>query len=166
MSSHGSNSPTSHTTVHPDTPQDIDSPASVDQAIALSNAGAQAAIDGNYLLSAEKHAQALALRQQFYGLDSVQVGISANGLGEAMLALGRLDDAEQALMVALRCRDELGLGSKFDRAVTRENVGCLWEARGKWEEAREVRLRGTEAGMMACGNGKVSKSAKGGGRAC
>lgn len=150
--------------MHPDNLEGIAAAASVDQAITLSNAGAQAAIDGNHLLAAEKHAQALALRQQFYGLDSVQVGISANGLGEAMLALGRLDDAEQALMVALRCRDELGLGPKFDMAVTRENVGCLWEARGKWDEAREVRLRGADVGMMACGNEKVSRCAKGGRR--
>lgn len=100
-----------------------------------------------------------------FGEESVEAALSFNGLGENLLRAGKLDQAEVALRKALRVRDlkengGLGLGPGFDSAVTRDNMGALYEAQGKFAEARQVRLSGAIKDQMACSNSEVSSRTK------
>ncbi|KAI1145512.1 hypothetical protein F4825DRAFT_443674 [Nemania diffusa] len=100
------------------------------------------------------HREALALRLQEYPESSIQVGVTYNGLGEALLRAGRLDEAEEFLHKALVVRERDS--SAIDAAATRENVGALREAQGRFGEAREVRLRGAKKAHILCSNKHVS----------
>lgn len=51
--------------------------------------------------------------------------------------MGELKEAEEMLLKARRCR-EGGAGSGvFDAAVTRENLGRVYEKLGRWEQAKK-----------------------------
>lgn len=108
------------------------------QAVAASSAGDNAT-------AAHLHQQAIALKLKAYNNDSTQLAISYNGLGEALLALERLEEADVALVKALHVRDNqvfggLGKGPRFDAGVTRENVVQLREAQGRLNEAKQMQL--------------------------
>ncbi|OTB04380.1 hypothetical protein M426DRAFT_11526 [Hypoxylon sp. CI-4A] len=118
-------------------------------AVALSNRAGAAMQQGRYQEAAALHAQALALKLRAYPESSIQAGISLNGLGEALTRSGELEDAEKALLKALATRESGG--PRIDAAVTRDNVGALREAQGRFEDAREVRLRGAQKREMMCG---------------
>jgi hypothetical protein len=45
----------------------------------------------------------------------------------------------------------------MDSAVRRDNMGALFEAQGKFEEARQVRLSGAVKDEIACSNTEVSR---------
>ncbi|KAI5923888.1 hypothetical protein F4810DRAFT_709985 [Camillea tinctor] len=96
--------------------------------------------------------QALEIKLEAFPEISVPVGISLNGLGVALLRAGKLEQADKALGTALEIREELNQG--LDAAATRENFAALREAQGRFDEARETRLRGSEKGQMLCGNYK------------
>ncbi|KAI1490741.1 hypothetical protein F5X96DRAFT_694200 [Biscogniauxia mediterranea] len=96
------------------------------------------------------HEEALALKLRAYPESSTQVGISLNGLGEALLRAGELEEADKALERALSIREKHG--PALDAAATRENIAALREAQGKFDEAREMRLRGSKQGQMLCGH--------------
>ncbi|KAK7752084.1 hypothetical protein SLS62_006050 [Diatrype stigma] len=103
------------------------------------------------------HREALALKVRAYSEASVQAGISFNGLGEACLQAGQLAEAEQALVKALKVREEtafggLGMGPAIDAAATRDNLAQLREAQGDFEDARLLRLKGAEKNEIMCGN--------------
>jgi len=126
-------------------------------AIEYSNQAVMASRGGDYAGAVQLHRQALALKLEAYGEDSLQAGISFNGLGDNLMFLGKLDEAEVALGKALRIRDDkefggMGVGPRLDAAVTRDSVAQLREAQGRLVEARELRLRGK--GHMCCGNYK------------
>ncbi|KZS92475.1 hypothetical protein SISNIDRAFT_455676 [Sistotremastrum niveocremeum HHB9708] len=128
-------------------------------AIEISNRATQASMSGDYRTAAALHRQALALKLKTFPETSVQAAISFNGLGESLLSLQDLSGAEEALSKALRVRDDktfggLGEGPRFDAAVTRENMAQLREAQGRFEEAKEMRMRGKSKGHIACGNDK------------
>ncbi|TRX89626.1 hypothetical protein FHL15_009535 [Xylaria flabelliformis] len=70
----------------------------------------------------------------------------------AKALLGATTTAERRLALMVRERD----GPDLDAAATRENIGALREAQGRFEDARDVRLRGAEKGHMLCSNEHVS----------
>ncbi|KAI1762133.1 hypothetical protein GGR53DRAFT_431262 [Hypoxylon sp. FL1150] len=119
-------------------------------AIDRSNAALGAYQAGRYDEAIRLHQEALALKLRAYPDTSVQAGISYNGLGEALLGAGRLQEADQALTKALAIREREG--PEIDAAATRDNVGALREAQGRFAEAREVRVRGAEMHQVMCGN--------------
>lgn len=127
------------------------------RAVKHSNDAVVAMKRGRYEEAVALHQQALALKLPAFGSNSVQAAISYNGLGECLLKAGRVADAEVNLAKALHVRDSkssggLGLGPPMDSAVTRDNMAQVYEAQGKWDEAKEMRLRGSEKGEMVCGN--------------
>lgn len=94
----------------------------------------------------QRHRQALELKIANFGADSVNTAISYNALGEALLRKGKVAEAEEVLQKAVVIRE--GKGPVFDAAVSRENLACVYEARGRWDEARELRTRNKET--MVC----------------
>ncbi|KAI1098200.1 hypothetical protein F4804DRAFT_338460, partial [Jackrogersella minutella] len=57
--------------------------------------------------------------------------------------------ANKALQKALTIREEHG--PSLDIAATRDNIGALREAQGRFEEAKEIRLKGEAKDMIMCG---------------
>ncbi|KAI1464066.1 uncharacterized protein F4812DRAFT_468222 [Daldinia caldariorum] len=114
-----------------------------------SNAAWAAARAGRHAEAVELHRQALALKLRFHPPTSVQAALSYNGMGESLLRAGRLADADDAFRRALAVRE--GAGPVLDAAVTRDNIGQLREAQGRFAEAREMRIRG-DGKNMVCGH--------------
>ncbi|KAI1448552.1 hypothetical protein F5Y02DRAFT_430505 [Annulohypoxylon stygium] len=120
-------------------------------AIDLSNE-ASAAFDAGCIDEAiSLHQQSLALKLRSHPELCIQTGITWNGLGGALLRAGRLEEAEESLSKALLIREEKE-GPLRDVADTRDMMGQLREAQGRFEEAREVRLRGAPKNNIMCGN--------------
>ncbi|OTA79905.1 hypothetical protein M434DRAFT_381562 [Hypoxylon sp. CO27-5] len=120
------------------------------EAVFLSNDGEQAMRAGRFDEAISLHRQALALKLRAYPEFSIQAGISYNGLGEALLRAGRLDEADECFQKALAVREAKGPAQ--DLAATRDDIGALREAQGRFEDAREIRLKGAEKKQMLCGN--------------
>ena len=130
-------------------------------AITLSNAAASAAEAGQHIRAIALHKKALAIKLRVYGEESVQAAVSFNSMGESYIKAGRLDDAEEVLQKALYVRDSkvwggLEMGPREDAAATRDNLAQVLEARGRFDEARALRLKGAERGETMCGNVDVS----------
>jgi len=126
-------------------------------AVNYSNQAVAASQAGDYARAVHLHRQALVIKLQAFGEEAVQTAISFNGLGEDLLQLGQLDEAEEMLGKALHVRDDtafggLGAGPRMDAAVTRENVAQLREAQGRLADAKEMRLRGKGKGEICCGH--------------
>ncbi|KAI1755491.1 hypothetical protein F4782DRAFT_488727 [Xylaria castorea] len=111
---------------------------------------------GRFEESISLHREALELKLRAYPESSIQAAITHNGLGEALLRAGRLDEADEVLQKALAVRERGG--PDLDAAATRENIGALREAQGRFGEARDVRLRGAEAGHMLCSDEHCPKT--------
>ncbi|KAI2630273.1 hypothetical protein GGS26DRAFT_591567 [Hypomontagnella submonticulosa] len=100
------------------------------------------------------HQEALVLKLRFCPEMSIQTGITYNGLGAALIRAGRLDEADEVLQKAFTIRQ--AEGPRLDAADTRDNIGALREAQGRFEEAREMRLKGSEKNEIMCGNYKCT----------
>ncbi|KAI0335246.1 hypothetical protein GY45DRAFT_1317169 [Cubamyces sp. BRFM 1775] len=98
--------------------------------------------------------EAIRVKEAGVGPDDVATAISCNGLGELYLKMGRLDRAEHYLQRALRVRSSRG--APADLAVTRNNLGRLYEMRGDLKAAREIREQGAPDNVSCsnyqCGN--------------
>ena len=106
------------------------------------------------LAGAERaHLQAIQVKEASLGTDHYTTALSYNGLGELYLTLERLDKAEEYLNKALRVREHSG--PRSDLAVTRDNLGRLFEMKGDLRAAAEMRMRGAPDNI-ACGNYNVS----------
>ncbi|KAI0103391.1 hypothetical protein F4814DRAFT_95990 [Daldinia grandis] len=114
-----------------------------------SNKACAAMLEGRFEQSIALHQKALELKLRFHPAGSIQAAISYNGMGEAMLRAGKLQEADEAFRKALPVR-EAG-GPVLDAAVTRDNIGQLREAQGRYAEAREIRIRGSGE-QMVCGH--------------
>lgn len=130
-------------------------------AVGLNNLANAAKEAGRLDEAIRLHMQAVAIKAKAYGDDSIQAAISFNALGGCLLLAGKLDEAEEALEQALKVRDykEFGgleLGPRVDAADTRDTMGQLREAQGRWEDAAKVRRSGAEKGETMCGSLKVS----------
>lgn len=123
------------------------------EAVQLSNAAGAAYRAGRFEESIQLNREALKLKLKAYPEGSTQAAISINALGEALLAAGRLQEADQAFAKAIAVRERAGPGQ--DAAATRENIGALREAQGRFDEAREVRARGDTKSQILCGNENV-----------
>ena len=117
------------------------------QAVTLSRAG-------NHVEAEKLHLRALNMRVECLGLDAEETAVSRNLLGEEQLALGKLDEAEATIREALRVRDICG--TPFDTAVSRENLAQVFEARGQWDAAGEIRR--SKLDQMTCASYTVSDS--------
>jgi len=78
-----------HTHINPSTGQ----AKNVNDAITLNNEAGFLSQKGNLAGAEEKHLEALAIRIQSLGEDSIGVALTKNALGELYLEMGRLDDA-------------------------------------------------------------------------
>lgn len=108
------------------------------------------------------HLEALQLKIRGYGEDSIQAALSFNTLGETYLAIGgdKLAKAEESLRKALKVCNERELcgleqGPRIDAAVSRDNTGRVLEAKGKVDEAREMRMKGNAMNRIMCGSNGV-----------
>ncbi|KAI2776624.1 hypothetical protein F4815DRAFT_483717 [Daldinia loculata] len=113
-----------------------------------SNEACAAMKAGRFEESIALHQKALEHKLRFHPEASIQAAISYNGMGEAMLRAGKLQEADEAFHKALPVRE--GAGPVLDAAVTRDNIGQLREAQGRFAEAREIRIRGSGQ-QMVCG---------------
>ncbi|RYP63742.1 hypothetical protein DL769_006869 [Monosporascus sp. CRB-8-3] len=132
-------------------------------AVGLSNEAQHAMRSGRLDESIALHLQALDLKLRAYPELSIQAAITFNALGETYLRAGRLEEAQEPLLKALKVREDqthggLGLGPRLDAAATRENVAALREAQGNFDGARVMRLKGAAKGEMLCGNYNCPKS--------
>lgn len=100
-----------------------------------------------------KHLEAIRVKEAGLGTDDVTTALSYNGLGELYLTMQRLDKAEEYLNKALRVREHAG--PRSDLAVTRDNLGRLFEMKGDLQAAEEMRLRGAPDNV-ACSNYNVN----------
>ncbi|KAI0801233.1 hypothetical protein C8Q74DRAFT_1214889 [Fomes fomentarius] len=93
--------------------------------------------------------------KQAIGLTSgVDLNNKASSLeSELYLKTAQLDKAEDYLKKALSVREHAG--PKADLAVTRDNLGRLFEMKGELGTATEMRLRGAPDNI-ACGNYNVA----------
>lgn len=107
---------------------------------------------GDHRAAVELHLRALKIKIAAYSLKSIQAGITLNALGEEYTALDELDEAEAVLKMASEARNVQG--QEFDAAVTRENLGRVYEKKGDWAAARTVRAEGKE--FVTCSNYNVS----------
>lgn len=124
------------------------------QAVAAEQAGDYRTAFGCYL-------RIIPLQDKLYSTDSVEAAVSFNGLGECALKMGEAGGAEEALSQALKVREDvsfggMGLGTRHDAAVTRENMAQVKESQGKFLDARRLRLRGRGTDTMHCSDSKVS----------
>ncbi|KAI2463224.1 hypothetical protein F4781DRAFT_134500 [Annulohypoxylon bovei var. microspora] len=120
------------------------------ESIDRSNAASAALKAGRVDEAIALHKQALELKLLVNPESSPVTGVTFNGLGEALLRAGRLEEADESFSKALAIREEHGPDA--DIASTRDNMGELREAQGRFAEAREVRLRGAAKKMIMCGN--------------
>ena len=74
--------------------------------------------------------EVLDCRLKTHNKKSVPVGIAYNGLGAALKTLGRYEEAIENLEKALKIRENLK-GEERDAAVTRDELGCCYQALGQ-----------------------------------
>ena len=98
----------------------------------------------------------VAIDEKLQGPNSSSSGLSWNKLGEIQFEMGKITEAEPSLKRAVEIRE--GLGEDFDTAVSRDNLARVYEAQGRMDEAREMRLRGRASQNISCGSFKVCPS--------
>lgn len=129
-------------------------------AIEKNNAANAAKEAGRYDEAIRLHVEALRLKIRLYGAESVDAAFSCNNAGEALLAAGKLDQAQEAFDFALQLRDDVafggkGLGPRAGAAASRDNMARVLEAKGDFPGAREIRLKGADNGHTMCGCSEV-----------
>ncbi|KAK3392747.1 hypothetical protein B0H63DRAFT_504807 [Podospora didyma] len=149
------------------TPQSVD-PAALAKVNAeakdITNRAFAAEMAGELAEALSLHGQALTRRLEggtSNSTESVDAAINYNGLADIYLRLGVMDMAEESLKLALKIRDYIAyggreLGPPQAAAATRDKLGRVFEARGDFEKAREIRLRGAAMGETLCGNASCS----------
>lgn len=118
----------------------------------LNNDALQAERNGDLVTAERLHLEALAIKEQHMGVNSVATALTRNALGELYMKLNRLDDAELNFRKAIEIRNSAG--PLFDAAVSRENLAQLMEVRGDLKLAKDTRLVG-DPDNMVCGHYRV-----------
>lgn len=95
------------------------------------------------------HRRAIELKEECFGRDHTSTALSYNGLGELYIRMGRIDEAEEYLNRALRARRNDG--PVEDLVATRDNLGQVYEMRGDFLGARDIRVEGFPD-HMCCSN--------------
>ncbi|KAG8944110.1 hypothetical protein FRC04_002148 [Tulasnella sp. 424] len=122
------------------------------QASILSNQALARRDGGDYAGAEQLYKQVLEIKINAGGSKSVHAAISYNALGETQLELGKLEQAEENLSRAVEIRENDGQGSAFDAAVSRENLARVYEVKGLWDQARQVRTKNFS--QMVCSHYK------------
>ncbi|OSD03411.1 hypothetical protein PYCCODRAFT_214052 [Trametes coccinea BRFM310] len=123
--------------------------AAVMDGSALQNEAMQLERHGDLAGAERAFLEAIQVKEAGLGADAVSTALSCNSLGELYLKSGRLDQAEHYLNRALSVR--IHAGPAADLAVTRDNLGRLYEAKGDLKAAREIREQGAPDNI-ACSN--------------
>ncbi|KAA1471499.1 hypothetical protein DENSPDRAFT_837502 [Dentipellis sp. KUC8613] len=116
----------------------------------LHNQGYAFEARGDFAKAESAYLRAIEVKESGFGPGNKSTAVSQNTLGELYIKMDRLSEAEEMLQRALKIRNETG--PQFDAAVTRENLGHLYEKQGDLLKAKEIRLQGASQGAMACGN--------------
>ncbi|RDB29550.1 hypothetical protein Hypma_015534 [Hypsizygus marmoreus] len=114
----------------------------------LNQQALQAERNGDLQLAERLHLQAIAVKESGLGRNAVSTALSRNALGELYIKMGRLDEAEDNLKKAIAVRNHAG--PAFDAAVSRDNLAQLYELRGNFKAAKDIRLSGAPENM-SCG---------------
>ncbi|KAG8921087.1 hypothetical protein FRC00_009153 [Tulasnella sp. 408] len=122
----------------------------VSQASYLNNQALARSRAGDHAGAEVLHKQALEIKINSTGPNSIQAALSYNALGETQLKLGKFDEAEESLSRAVEIRENGGPGAAFDAAVSKENLAQVYEAKGLWEQARQIRTK--VPNQMVCSN--------------
>lgn len=133
-------------------------------AIQKNNAASSARQAGRYDEAIALYKEALEDKIRAHGEESIHAALSFNSLGETYLEVGKLDEAEQCFKKALKVRDDVAFGGqevgpRNDAAATRDNMARVLEARGDFEGARAIRIKGADKGHTMCGCEDVSATA-------
>jgi len=121
----------------------------VAQAANLNNEALQLSNQGDYVGAESLHLRVLDIKLGAVGEHNTTTAITRNALGELYLTMGRFADAEEQLKKAVSVR--MSIGTAYDAAVSIENLGQAYQAKGDFTEARRVRLS-HPANIMVCGN--------------
>jgi tetratricopeptide (TPR) repeat protein len=122
-------------------------------AVELNNRAHALSNQGDYAGAEALYKEALVIKENSFGPDSIQAALTRNSLGEQQLRLGKLDDAEENLRKAVEIRNAQKAG--FDAAVSRENLAQVLEAKGDLVGAKAMRASGAP-NEISCGNYNVS----------
>ncbi|KAJ8455221.1 hypothetical protein ONZ51_g12564 [Trametes cubensis] len=117
--------------------------------VALQNRALHLEHQGDLTGAEQAFLEAIRLKDAGVGPGHVTTAVSCNGLGELYLKMGRLDQAEHYLNRALRVR--VSNGPAADLAVTRDNLGRLYEMKGDLKAARDIREQGAPDNI-SCGH--------------
>ncbi|KAI0788429.1 hypothetical protein C8Q75DRAFT_719916, partial [Abortiporus biennis] len=104
---------------------------------------------GDYIGAERQHKRAIQVKESSLPKYHTSIGISCNGLGEVYILMNRLDDAEHYLLPAIELRKING--PIMDLAISRDNLGKVYEMRGDLAKAREIRLQDAP-NNMCCSN--------------
>lgn len=100
------------------------------QAMALSR-------QGDHAGAAELHRRALQHKLNHHGTGNITTAVSFNALGEELMHLDRLDEAEENIKQALEIA--IKLHSTSDQGFYRENLAMVYEMKGDLDKARTTR---------------------------
>ncbi|TBU48307.1 hypothetical protein BD309DRAFT_949805 [Dichomitus squalens] len=117
--------------------------------VALNNEALRLESQGDLAGAEHKHLETISVKEAGLGTDHSTTAVSYNGLGELYLKMERRDKAEEYLTKALRVREHCGPAA--DLAVTRDNLGKLYEMKDDLQAAQDIRLEGAPDNI-ACGN--------------
>lgn len=102
----------------------------------------------------------IPVQDKLYTAASAESARGFNNLAECMMKKGQFDGAAEGLQQALTVREDpafggMGLGERYDAAISRENMAKVLEATGFFPDAREFRMRGKDSATMICTNSEV-----------
>ncbi|KAI8995655.1 hypothetical protein BD414DRAFT_456716 [Trametes punicea] len=123
--------------------------------VALQNGALQLESQGDLAGAEQACLQAIQVKEAGLGANAVSTALSYNSLDELLLTMERLDQAEHYLMKALEVRSQAGPAA--DLAVTRDNLGRLYEMKGALNAAREIREQGAPDNV-SCSNFNCSRT--------
>jgi serine/threonine-protein kinase len=123
------------------------------QADADNTLGNALTMQDRYEEARQRHARALAVREEILGLEHPHTTLSLSNLGRALQGLGRYEEARQAHARALALRERF-LGPELPGNFFAINyLGHVLVAMGRYEEAREAYGRAIALREKALGPG-------------
>lgn len=110
------------------------------RAKSLNHQGLALARQGDHVGAVRLHRQALSLKLDIWGTTNITTAVSYNALGESLIHLGQLDEAEDTIKKALEIATVLQ--STMDQALYRESLAMVYETRGDIVKAGQTRRSG------------------------
>jgi tetratricopeptide (TPR) repeat protein len=109
----------------------------LDTGLTLNNIGNVRSALGEYRQALQLHEDALAVHEKELGSHVLSVAEILDGVGDALVGLGRFDDGLAALKRGLGIKEALGV-SKLRIALTMHRVGRALAGLGSYQQALEV----------------------------